>query len=139
MKFIGFSPNQEIAAYTFEVLLTKMKAARREYRKDLKEAGYNTRQINKFSRNYSCGWAIGVYGNIKHLIPPKVEFEHDTGVGLVKVNPLELYMNEHFEVKDRKRRTVKAGHGSGQGMADGSSVQINKAMNGNAARTPRIK
>lgn len=122
--FVGYEPSNELCKYCYDNLVRKLTKARNNY-----ISGSSIRsQISKDKDAYAFGWVHGVRNNIKHLIPPTIEIEISGEKGLIKVDPLGLYLdNKQLDEKSSKG-VDEQNPATYRGFIDGQETKVNKGM-----------
>lgn len=129
ISFVGFSPNQEVAAYCFEVILKRMLSARKNFLRELRQKGEKDR-VSKADK-YAEGWAVAIHKKVKHLIPPIENIDNDENVLLIHKTAIQKYIDSQTKrVTKPKESSAKMGYLT-RGFIDGNKEEINKPLNTN--------
>lgn len=132
--FVGKSPAEEICAYTYNVLEAKLKKARKDYQPFLLSRLSKTTITHK-KNAYALGWVAAIASKVKDMVPPAPKETIVPGVGLMPVNPLDVYVKSKVgEEKGTPRSTPITRLDALQGREDGSKVSINKGMTNSSAK-----
>jgi hypothetical protein len=123
--FVGFDPMPEIASYTYKVLYKQMMDARNQL------TFYGSKKYKTWKKDSFCyGWVLGVYENIKHMVPERIMMEVESDSGLVKIDPIKTYIDNITTTTLKTRTNNSVDELSyNKGQEEGSKVQINKAVN----------
>lgn len=128
--FVGFSPHQEIAVFTYDNLLRKITKSRRKYYSSYRKKS----NITADKDSYALGWIEGVRRNLEHLIPSEHFVEVSGESGLIRVNPIVAHIEEKtegdMECKQRPTSTLSMK----KGFIDGSLTKINKGVDFNNSK-----
>lgn len=134
--FIGLEANAEIAKYAFTVLFNKMVSARAEFIAKYCKRMRKKQRKTQLADEYAFGWAIGVATAAEKI--PKAPVPGN----------IPAYLTKHYPKLSTKpvlRRKLKGSSSSSsnemgfsRGYHDGSSVELNAAVNG-VVSNPQIE
>lgn len=137
--YVGVTPAPQIAMYAYEALLTKLKAARRDYvaqvRSGKQRSDYSPETAGD---HFALAWVSAVYDKIHELVPRGEEDlaigQHSTGRDLMAVEAQDQALIEQFlsgrEIgKARKSREVELDlNAQIAGLLAGQRVELNPGM-----------
>jgi len=123
--FIGYDPHLQLCKYCYDNLARRLTKARDNFR----PITGNRSETIAAKNSFAIGWVEGVRKNILHLIPPKLETEiPSSGGGLVKVNPLAVYLSSDRFKNGKSKSTEIKDAALNHGYEQGEKVQINKGV-----------
>lgn len=133
--FVGQGANLEVCVYCYENLARMLERARKNYEVPYWVIG--KANVGAARNTYCLGWVQAVEEKVKHLIPPAPEESMPNGKGgLVKVNPLDVYLSNKENLRHAGRRTSygQCRDAYAQGLADGGKVNLNKGVRNQGGR-----
>lgn len=131
LMFIGMPYEIDICLYTYEIVYKQiekmMKKKRRELRKEREETG-RSRVDRRDSSYYTRGYAKGIIDYLIQSLKSRKEYESSMSLVVVRNKKIDDFMNSLTRLNKVSRPASVRGYYDG--FKDGSTITINKAVNG---------